>query len=153
MAKRGFSLGRFARIGNGGKKTFGIPNKLLLLGGGIVGAGALYYILAGKSTGFAPLDMVLEPVGDLTGLGGKGSSLVPQLFGGVVPAGAVPPATPVKPVGLAQDFSGGYMGQSYATYPTEGGIGIAQAYLGDAASGYEDWYSNTSSTDDRISIS
>lgn len=146
---RGFSLGRFARIGNGGKKTFGIPNKLLLLGGGIAAAGALYYILAGKTTGIAPIDAILEPVGDLTGLGGAGS----QFLGGLVPAGAVPPSTPVKPVGLAQDFSGGYMGQSYATYPEGGGYGIAQAYMGDVSSGYEDWYSNTSSTDDRISIS
>ena len=78
MAKRGFSLGRLARIGNGGKKTFGIPNKLLLLGGGVAAAAGLYYILAGKSTGIAPIDMVLEPVGNLTGLGGAGSSLVPS---------------------------------------------------------------------------
>ena len=45
------------------------------------------------------------------------------------------------------------MGQSYATYPEGGGVGIAQAYLGEAASGYEDWYSTTSGSDDRISIS
>lgn len=140
--------------GGGGGKTAGISNKLLLLGGGIVGAAALYYILAGKTTGFAPADAILGPIGDITGLEGRGPSLAPQIFGApVVPAGAVPPATPVKPIGLAQDFSGGYFGESYATYPEMGGYGVSQAYLADAASGYEDWYSNTTGADDRLTIS
>src|SRR5918996_1155925 len=148
---RGLGLGRFSRMGGNGK-TAGIPNKWLLLGGGLLGAAGLYYILAGKQTGFGPADAILEPIGDITGLGGKGSSFLPQVFGGAptVPAGAVPPSTPVKPVGLAQDFSGGYFGGAYATYPEAGGIGISQAYA-TTPDTYEDWYSNTSNADDRIS--
>lgn len=149
---RGFSLGRFSRMGGNGK-TAGIPNKWLLGGALVAGAAGLYYILAGKSTGFGPVDAILEPVGNITGLGGKGAGLLPQVFGPTVPAGAVPPATPVKPVGgLSQDFSGGYFGGAYATYPEGGGIGIAQAYA-TSPDMYEDWYNNTSNADDRISIS
>jgi hypothetical protein len=153
---RGLGLGRFrlGRMGGNGK-TAGIPNKWLLGGLLIGGAAGLYYILAGKQTGFGPADAILEPIGDITGLGGKGSSFLPQVFGGAptVPAGAVPPATPVKPVGgLSQDFSGGYFGGAYATYPEGGGIGISQAYQ-TSSDTYEDWYSNTSNADDRISIS
>ena len=150
---RGLGLGRFrlGRMGGDGK-TAGIPNKWLLGGALVAGAAGLYYVLAGKSTGIGPVDAILEPIGDVTGLGGKGSGFLPQLFGPTVPAGAVPPATPVKPVGgLAQDFSGGYMGQSYASYPEMGGIGISQAYATNADM-YEDWYNNTSNADDRISI-
>ena len=61
----------------------GINNKQLMWGG-LLGLGAvgLYFILANKDTGIPFADQLLEPVGDITGLEGKGPQLLPQLFPG-----------------------------------------------------------------------
>jgi len=48
------------------------------------GAAALiggYFILANKDTGIPFIDQPLEQLGDITGLEGQGSSLIPSIFG------------------------------------------------------------------------
>jgi|SRR5687767_2281474 len=51
----------------------------LLLGG--AAAAGLYYILSNRDTGIPFVDQVLEPIGDITGLEGRGQGFAPQFFG------------------------------------------------------------------------
>lgn len=85
------------------RKNFKIPllNKTIsakdamwyALGG--IGAAALYFILANRDTGFAPIDAILEPIGDITGLEGQGSVYLPQFFG---PAANMPSEAPIDSI-------------------------------------------------------
>ena len=47
-----------------------------LIGGAV--AGALYFILLDKSTGIAPIDQLLQGIGGITGIEGRGKGLIPD---------------------------------------------------------------------------
>ena len=76
MAKKRF-------FGLGGSKD---STKWLL--GGIVAAG-LYFILLDKTTGISPIDQLLEIVGDISGIEGRGKGYIPD----VIPGNMTPDVT------------------------------------------------------------
>lgn len=49
--------------------------------GGIAAAG-LYFILLDKSTGIAPIDQLLQGVGDISGIEGRGKGYIPDIIPG-----------------------------------------------------------------------
>ena len=60
----------------------GISNTNLMWGAALgLGAVGLYYILSNKDTGIPFADQLLEPIGDITGLEGRGPQILPQVFG------------------------------------------------------------------------
>lgn len=61
---------------------------------GLLGLGALYYILKNQDVGIPFIDQPLEAIGDITGLEGRGSTYLPQIFG--TPAAAAPVAPAVE---------------------------------------------------------
>ena len=75
------------------KKAFKVPKlsqtEWLIVGG--VSAAALYLILMNRNIGFGPVDAALEPIGDITGLEGRGAGILPN-----IPFGSpeVPPPPP-----------------------------------------------------------
>jgi hypothetical protein len=68
-------------------------NQMIWGAAGLLGAGALYYILANKDVGIPLIDQPLETFGDITGLEGRGSSFLPSVFG------APPAAAPIVAAG------------------------------------------------------
>ncbi len=61
---------KFLGLGGGKSST----NWLVI--GGI--AGALYFILLDKSTGFSPIDQLLQGIGGATGIEGRGKGFIPD---------------------------------------------------------------------------
>lgn len=55
-------------------------NTKWLIGGAI--AGALYFILLDKSTGISPLDQLLQGIGGVTGIEGRGKGFIPDVIPG-----------------------------------------------------------------------
>ena len=53
-----------------------------LIGGAV--AGALYFILLDKSTGIAPIDQLLQGIGGITGIEGRGKGFIPD-YSDVIP--------------------------------------------------------------------
>jgi hypothetical protein len=67
-------------------------NQMIWGGLGLLGAIGAYFILANKDTGYGFIDQPLETIGDITGLEGRGSSLLPSVFGSApAPVAAAPP--------------------------------------------------------------
>lgn len=63
---------------------------------GAVGLAGLYYILSNRDTGIPFVDQVLEPVGDITGLEGRGQGFAPSIFGSAPPIEAPVAAGPTS---------------------------------------------------------
>jgi hypothetical protein len=107
MARRAFRIPPFNRA-----------NMKWYVAGGLALAG-LYFILANKDTGFPLADQFLEPIGDITGLEGRGSEYLPQLFGGAPVA--VPAAAPSIDTGYADwRFTNAYQTDSYDEFRFSG---------------------------------
>lgn len=96
-------------LGLGGSKD---STKWLL--GGIVAAG-LYFILLDKTTGIAPIDQLLEGVGDISGIEGRGKGYIPDVIpGNMTPdvVGTEPPIDEEKvaaDAGMSLNFGNAYL--------------------------------------------
>ena len=98
MAKKRF-------LGLGGSKD---STKWLI--GGIVAAG-LYFILLDKTTGIAPIDQLLEGVGDISGIEGRGKGYIPDVIPGNMQPDNEPPIDDEKvaaDAGMSLNFGNAY---------------------------------------------
>ena len=67
---------------------------------GLGGLGLLYYVLANRDVGIPFIDQPLEAFGDITGLEGRGQSILPSIFGAPpAPVAAAPPAAAAAEAG------------------------------------------------------
>src|SRR6185436_956815 len=80
-------------------------------------AGALYFILLDKSTGIAPIDQLLQGIGDATGIEGRGKGYIPDVIpGNMTPNGddTEPPVDQDKVAadsGMALNFGNAYLAE------------------------------------------
>lgn len=95
-------------LGFGGKDS----NKWLI-GGAI--AGALYFILLDKSTGIAPIDQLLQGIGGVTGIEGRGKGFIPDVIpGNMTGEDTEPPIDEEKvaeDAGMSLNFGNAYVAE------------------------------------------
>jgi hypothetical protein len=80
---------------------------------GLVGAG-LYFILLDKATGIQPVDTLLEGVGDITGIEGRGKGFLPDLLPGNMSDDNEPPIDEGKvadDAGMGLSFGNAYVAE------------------------------------------
>ena len=97
-------------LGFGGKDS----TKWLIAGGV---AGALYFILLDKSTGIAPIDQLLQGIGGITGIEGRGKGFIPD-YADVLPGNMTgdtePPIDQEKvaaDAGMSLNFGNAYLAE------------------------------------------
>jgi hypothetical protein len=98
-------------------------NQMIWGAAGLLGLGALYYILKNQDTGIGFIDQPLEAIGDITGLEGRGSSFLPQIFG---------PSAPAVPVGAPAAEASGWgdwrFTNAYQTFENYDEMRFSNAY-------------------------
>lgn len=96
---------------------------------GLLGAGALYYIMANKDTGYPFIDQPLETIGDITGLEGQGSTLLPSVFGSPEPAAPIMASGPAAEAGGWADWR---LTNAYPAFENYDEFRFSNAYKNDS---------------------